>query len=121
MDLDSAILYTKDIRKIRAFYEDVVGLTCEYQDGEQFVSFIFPNGAKLGINKSIYTDREKPGGQTVFIRVDDMRSQKDKYEKLGYEFYERYMEYDWGKYFAILDPDGNKVGFISPTKNYDGS
>jgi predicted enzyme related to lactoylglutathione lyase len=114
MDLDSAILYTNNINNIRKFYEEVVGLNLEYQDGDQYVSFVFPNGAKLGINKSILTDREKPGGQTVFIRVSDMDVQKQKYEKLGYGFYEPYEEYDWGKYFAILDPDGNKIGFISP-------
>jgi len=121
MDLDSAILYTNDVSKIRKFYEDVVGLRCEYQDQDNYVSFIFPNGAKLGINKSVLTEREKPGGQTVFIRVTDMASQKEKYEQLGYTFYEPYVEYDWGKYFAILDPDGNKVGFISPNENYQGS
>lgn len=116
MNLDSAILYTNDIAKIRDFYEHVVGLTVQYQDGDHFVSFIFPNGAKLGINKSVLLPREKPGGQTVFIRTNDIRSQKEKYEKLGYDFYEPYVEESWGKYFAILDPDGNKIGFIDPAE-----
>lgn len=115
MDLDSAILYTNDINNIRKFYEEVVGLTVEYQDGDHYVSFIFPNGAKLGINKSILTEREKPGGQTVFIRTQDIKAQKEKYEKLGYNFYEPYEEHYWGRYFAILDPDGNKIGFIDPS------
>lgn len=115
MDLDSAILYTHDIAKIRKFYEDIVGLKFLYQDEDRYVAFIFPNGAKLGINKSVLTDREKPGGQTVFIRVDDMAACRAKYESLGYDFYEPYTEFAWGKYFAVLDPDGNKIGFISPT------
>ena len=114
MDLDAAILYSNDINAIRKFYEEVVGLTCQYQDGEKYVSFIFPNGAKLGINKSAFPDRERPGGQTVFIRASDIKAEKEKYEKLGYEFYEPYVEYNWGTYFAILDPDGNKIGFINP-------
>lgn len=114
MDLDSAILYTNDINKIRKFYEETVGLTCEYQEGDVYVSFIFPSGAKLGINKSIYTDRETPGNQTFFIRTQDIDSHYKKYEKLGYQFYEPYKKYGWGTYFAILDPDGNKIGFIQP-------
>jgi predicted enzyme related to lactoylglutathione lyase len=116
LDLDAAILYTNNIAVIRTFYEETVGLTFDHQDGDQYVSFVFPNGAKLGINKSVLTDREKPGGQTVFIRTSDILVQKEKYEKLRYSFYEPYTEETWGKYFAILDPDGNKIGFISPVK-----
>jgi predicted enzyme related to lactoylglutathione lyase len=111
MDLDSAILYTSDITRIRDFYENVVGLKVEYQDGEHYVSFIFPNGAKLGINKSALP-REKPGVQTFFLRVTDIEKQYEKYKALNFDFYEPYKEYDWGIYFAILDPDGNKIGFI---------
>jgi predicted enzyme related to lactoylglutathione lyase len=116
VDLDSAILYTNDILSIRKFYEETVGLKCEYQDGEVFVSFIFPNGGKLGINKSVLGKREKPGGQTVFIRVKDAAKYYDKFKKAGFVFYEPYHEFDWGTYFAILDPDGNKVGFMQPPK-----
>src|SRR3989338_3640723 len=111
MDLDSAILYTHDITRIRDFYENTVGLKFEYQDGDHYVSFIFPNGAKLGINKSVLK-REKPGVQTFFIRVKNIKEHYEKYKKLGLDFYEPYNEFDWGIYFAILDPDGNKVGFI---------
>jgi predicted enzyme related to lactoylglutathione lyase len=113
MELDSAILYTSDIGRIREFYENTVGLTVEYQDGDHYVSFIFPNGAKLGINKSVLP-REVPGVQTFFLRVTDIQNQYQKYKDMGFEFYEPYMEHDWGTYFAILDPDGNKVGFIQP-------
>jgi len=116
MDLDSAILYTHDIGRIRRFYEKVVGLKVEYQDGNHYVSFIFPNGAKLGINKSVLP-REIPGVQTFFIRVTNIKDQYEKYKNLGFDFYEPYKEYDWGTYFAILDPDKNKMGFIQlPTK-----
>lgn len=116
MDLDSAVLYTNDIGKIRKFYEDTIGLTCEYQDGDTYISFIFPNGARLGINKSVLLPREKPGGQTFFIRTSEINKQYKKFRSLGYEFYEPFVKHDWGTYFAILDPDGNKIGFIQPTK-----
>ncbi|MBX4190732.1 VOC family protein [Candidatus Saccharibacteria bacterium] len=116
IDLDSAILYTNDIKRIRNFYENTVGLKVQYQDDDQYLSFIFPNGAKLGINKSVLTEREKPGGQTVFLQVKDIKEQYKKYKKLGFKFYEAYKAYDWGIYFAILDPDNNKIGFIQLPK-----
>jgi predicted enzyme related to lactoylglutathione lyase len=111
MNLDSAVLYTSDISRIKDFYLNGVGLELEYTDGEHYVSFIFPNGARLGINKSVLP-REVPGVQTVFIAVENIEEQYEKYKALGYQFYEPFETYDWGKYFAILDPDGNKVGFI---------
>lgn len=111
MDLDSAILYTTDIARIVDFYSNTIGLKLEYQDGDYYASYIFPNGARLGINKSQF-DREKPGSQTFFISTKNIREQYEYFKKEGYEFFEEYKEYDWGKYFAILDPDGNKVGFI---------
>jgi predicted enzyme related to lactoylglutathione lyase len=111
MELDSAILYSHDITRIREFYEKTVGLQFDYQDRDHYVSFVFSNGAKLGINKS-RLPREVPGGQTFFLGVTDIKDQYEKYKNLGFDFYEPYAEYDWGTYFAILDPDGNKIGFI---------
>ena len=114
MDFDSAVLYTNDIDKIRKFYEEVVGLKFDYQDAEHYVSFIFPNGAKLGINKpfSHLAHRDKVGHQTFFISVDDIEKEANKYKELGYEFFEPLEHYDWVSFFAVLDPDGNKIGYI---------
>lgn len=114
MDLGAAVLYTNNVTKIREFYEKTVGLTFEYQDGDAYVSFIFPNGGRLGINKSVRLPREKPGSQTFHLRVKDIQAQYEKYQKLGFVFYEPFKEHAWGTSFAILDPDGNKIGFIQP-------
>ena len=116
INLDSAVLYTRDIKTITKFYQDIIGLKLEYTDGDHYVSFIFPNGCRLGINKSEF-NREQPGSQTFFITVDNIEAEYQRFKDLGYEFFEDYEEYDWGKYFAILDPDGNKVGFIDRNAN----
>lgn len=118
MNLDSAILYTTDIAWIRKFYEEVVGLRFEYQDGEHYVSFVFPNGARLGINKpsEAFAQRDTPGHQTVFIRVTDIEAQAKKYQDLGFDFFEPLEHHYWGSFFAILDPDNNKIGFIQDPK-----
>ena len=65
----------------------------------------------LGINKSV-KEREKPGVQTIFLSVDDIEAEYKKYQNLGFEFYENLKDFTWGQYFAILDPDNNKIGFI---------
>jgi predicted enzyme related to lactoylglutathione lyase len=116
MDLDSAILYSNDIARIRKFYEQTVGLKFEYQDGDHYVSFIFPNGGRLGINKPEpqFAARDKPGHQTVFIRTKEIRKEYERCQKLGLEFFEPYEEHDWGTFFAVLDPDGNKLAYIQP-------
>jgi predicted enzyme related to lactoylglutathione lyase len=114
MDLDSAVFYTNDIKKVIEFYRDVLGFKVEYIQDGRFVSFIFPNGAKLGIKQRV-EEREIPGAQTVFIRVDDV---EDLYEKLQFkvEIAKDLVEQDWGTNFSILDPDKNKVLFVEHKK-----
>ncbi len=114
MNLDSAILYSDDLERITNFYVNEIGLEVEYRDKDQFVSFKFPNGARLGINKpeNALRDRDLPGHQTVFIRVDDVKQRSEEMIAKGYELFEPYADEDWGEFFAILDPDGNKIGFI---------
>ena len=110
MNLDSAIFYSADIQKVIPFYRDVLGLTVEYTT-ERFVSFIFPNGAKLGI-KNKDKERELPGRQTVIISVDDVASLYAKHKETNLDFYSGLMEFDWGTHYSILDPDKNKVEFV---------
>lgn len=49
MKLDSAVFYSNDLNEVIPFYWDVLGFEVEYIQEGKFVSFIFPNGAKLGI------------------------------------------------------------------------
>jgi len=114
MNLDSAIFFTNDLKKITSFYGDTIGLEVEYINSN-FVSFIFPNGAKLGI-KVPSKDREIPGHQTVFIATDNIENSLKKIQSEGLDLYEELSEQDWGKYFSILDPDGNKVLFVEHKK-----
>ncbi|HEY4484530.1 MAG TPA: VOC family protein [Candidatus Paceibacterota bacterium] len=111
MNFDSAVFYTNDLGKVLDFYKDILGITLEFKDEERYLSFIFPNGARLGIKRKT-TDREIPGAQTVIFSVekdieklfDDLKNKVPVYKEL--------LTYEWGKNFSILDPDGNKVEFI---------
>ncbi len=110
MNLDSAIFYSNDIEKVIPFYQDTLGFVFQYRT-ERFVSFIFPNGGKLGI-KNKTEDREVPGYQTVFIEVTEIERVYQDIRDKGIQFHKDIEERPWGIEFSILDPDGNKVLYI---------
>ncbi|TSC53677.1 MAG: hypothetical protein LiPW39_136 [Parcubacteria group bacterium LiPW_39] len=109
INLDSAIFYTSDIEKAITFYESL-GLKLEYRD-KNFVSFIFNNGAKLGI-KDAKEEREVPGKQTVFISVQNIEPFYENLKENNFNILKELTVQDWGKNFSILDPDNNKVQFV---------
>lgn len=112
MNLDTSIFYTKNIPVIVTFYKDVLGFDLEVQNGDYYASFLFPNGAKLGIKKAD-KDRELPGAQTVIISVESTIEQLyTTLRKKNVPIYKELTTQDWGKNFAILDPDQNKVEFV---------
>jgi len=110
-NLDSAVFYSNDLNKVIPFYVDLLGFKVECQQGENYVSFIFPNGARLGIKKKV-EEREIPGAQTVFIGVDDIDTLYRELKKTDVEFIKELTDQDWGKNFSIIDPDKNKVQFV---------
>jgi predicted enzyme related to lactoylglutathione lyase len=116
LKLDSAILYTKDIKRIRDFYEKIIGLEFHYQDEERFVSFHFANGVNLGIRLEKVDTRELAGYQTIFLKPEDIKSEFERLKKLDVVFEKEIQEFDWGIYFAVYDPDGNKVSFVESKK-----
>jgi predicted enzyme related to lactoylglutathione lyase len=117
MNLDSAVFYSNDIGRVIKFYRDVLGFVVEYQQGDKYVSFIFPNNARLGIKKKI-EEREIPGAQTVFISMDKgIESWYEMLKSKGVQIYKELIIQDWGKNFSILDPDNNKVQFVEKTAN----
>lgn len=111
MKLDSAVFYTHDIEAVARFYTEVLGLKEEYRQDDKYISFIFPNEARLGIKKAL-EEREVPGKQTVFIEVEDIREVYDHFKKEGVTFLKDLVEQDWGANFSIADPDSNKVQFV---------
>ena len=110
MNFDSAIFYSYDVNASVRFYVEVIGLTLEYQSGDVFASFLFPNEVRLGIKKKT-DDREIPGAQTVFIGVDDIEEIYKKFKESKQRFFKDLTSQTWGKEFSILDPDDNKILF----------
>jgi predicted enzyme related to lactoylglutathione lyase len=111
MNLDSAVFYSKDIEKIADFYKNFIGLAIHDRQGDNFVSFIFPNGGKLSIRME-KGDREIAGHQTVFISCDDIDEQFRQMKEKNANIIADLENYDWGSRFEISDPDNNKITFI---------
>ncbi|PIP30940.1 hypothetical protein COX25_02050 [bacterium (Candidatus Howlettbacteria) CG23_combo_of_CG06-09_8_20_14_all_37_9] len=108
MNLHSAVFYSNDLSKAIPFYTEKLDFKMEYQQEDKFVSFIFPNGARLGIKRKV-EEREIPGAQTVFIQVENIKELYEKIQKTDIKILKELVIQDWGKNFSILDPDGNKV------------
>jgi len=115
MNLDSAVFYSNDIQKIVAFYKDILGFKIDYQQGDRYVSFIFPNKARLGIKRKL-EEREIPGAQTVFISVENIDRLYEELKQKKVNIYKELTVQEWGKNFSILDPDNNKVQFVEKHK-----
>ncbi len=116
MKLDSAVFFTNDLEKASSFHRDVMGFEVEYIQESRFVSFIFPNSAKIGI-KQRKEEREIPGHKTAFIEVEHIEDLFGELQEKGVEIHKELTELEgFGKHFAILDPDKNKIEFVEHKK-----
>ncbi|XLQ20745.1 MAG: VOC family protein [Candidatus Moraniibacteriota bacterium] len=111
MKLDSAVFYSNNLNVTIPFYRDVLGLDVNYIQENRFASFNFENG-KIGI-KQKKEDREIPGHQTVFVEVDNIEEVYKKFQERGIIFLKKLTREDWAINFSLLDPDKNKIQFIS--------
>jgi predicted enzyme related to lactoylglutathione lyase len=111
MKLDSAVFYTSSINTIVAFYRDVIGFSLEYQDGDDYASFIFENGARLGIQKS-HREREIVGSQTAIISTDNIDELYQAFKAKKVTIFKEIYTAGWGITFSILDPDKNRIEFL---------
>ncbi|MFC1624806.1 VOC family protein [Patescibacteria group bacterium] len=116
MKLHSAVLYTSDIDAVEDFYNKKLGIEIEYRSGDKFISFMFPNGSRLGIKKAV-EEREVPGKQTLFIEVDSVNEWYKKAQEFNLNILKQLTEESWATEFSVLDPDGNKVQIIQPNTN----
>lgn len=111
MEFDSAIFYSNDLERTINFYSKIIGLKIEYQQGNKYVSFKFPNEVRLGI-KTADSNREIPGSQTIIIAIKNI---DDIYKRLKEQNVPMYLDItneSWGRTFSILDPDNNRIEFL---------
>ncbi len=115
MNLHSAVFYSNNINALEDFYINKLGFVLEKRAGDKFISFIFSNGARLGIKKAV-EEREIPGKQTVFIEVETVVEMFKKAQEQGLNILKPLTQEPWALEFSVLDPDGNKIEFIQPVR-----
>lgn len=109
--LDAVVFYTNDIDKIINYYSQQIGLKLEYRSGDEYASFLFDNGVKLGIKKAA-EKIEVPGTQTLFLAVKDAKSEYKQAQNKRLKIYKELTEEPWALEFSVLDPDGNKIEYV---------
>lgn len=109
MKITYAIFYTNSIEKIEDFYTKVIGLQKAFGNN-RFVAFKVGE-VLLGIKMQEH-EREIPGHQTAIIEVDNIDAQYQELKSKGVTIYKELTAEEWGKNFAVLDIDGNKVEFV---------
>lgn len=111
MNLDSAVIYTKNLANSVKFYQEVVGLEVLHLEEGKFASLKFDNEVNLSIKQQT-EDRESPGCQTIIIQSPDIEADYARVEAAQPKFYKQLTTEAWGQEFSVQDPDGNKVAFV---------
>lgn len=112
----------EDVNQAVAFYRDVLGLTVEQQNGDDYAMISSPGILHFGIwNRahaaaSILGSRDLaeqiPLGFTLEFEVDDVQSAATHIEAAGQEIAQPPREEPWGqKSLRMLSPSGSVLGF----------
>lgn len=112
MKLHAAIFYTKDLDRSVTFYESTIGLTKAFQEGDVYAAFMLENDSQLHIKRA-EDERDLPGGQTAIIECEDTEQRYEDLKSKGVTIYSPLEKASWGTTFSLLDPDGNKLEFVT--------
>lgn len=112
----------EDVNEALVFYRDVLGLTVEKHDSDDYAMLSVPGVLHFGIwnrghaAESVFGSREDaeriPLGFTLEFEVDDVNSAALHIEGAGQTIAQNPREEPWGqKTFRMLSPGGSLLGF----------
>ncbi|MDP6445590.1 MAG: VOC family protein [Pirellulaceae bacterium] len=112
----------EDVNEALAFYRDVLGLTVEKQDGDDYAMLSVPGVLHFGIwnrghaAESVFGGREHadriPLGFTLEFEADDIQDAAQCIADAGGDIAQGPREEPWGqKTFRMLSPGGGLLGF----------
>ena|SRR3974390_3516715 len=120
-----AILYVKDLERMKRFYGEVLGATPTNQDQTGVWASFETDGARFALHtipveiakaieiKSPPTPREQSPVKLVF-EVKDVESHRARLEPLGAQMLRRTWQ-NPGEACDVVDPEGNIFQLCSPT------
>jgi len=98
-----------DIRRARAFYEGVLGLTPSMESaGGMWVEYEIGNGTfAIGCYGDVW--KPSPDGTCVAFEVEDLNAEIGSLKSKGVEFAMEVTESPICRFAIICDPDGNRI------------
>jgi predicted enzyme related to lactoylglutathione lyase len=124
MQLRSAMLYVKDLERMKRFYSDMLGVEPTNQDWTDVWAAFDTGGARFALHaipaeiaKNIEiafppTPREKDPVKLIF-EVKDVESERERLETLGIQMLRRPWQKP-GNSCDAVDPEGNIFQICSP-------
>lgn len=97
------------------FYRDALGFACAHPDPSDSDGFVIVQRDGLGLQLVLARADQSPGQATVWIQVADAAAEHERVKV--------HAAIEWGpevywygcREFAVLDPDGHRIIFSSPT------
>jgi catechol 2,3-dioxygenase-like lactoylglutathione lyase family enzyme len=119
-------VFVTDMTAAAAFFTDKLGFTLAFAYGEPpFYAQVRRNGARLNlrhVDGPVYNGdiRAREHLLAAHIAVEEVKDLYLEYQSAGVAMHQPLRKKPWGAQdFIVLDPDGNLIGFSSPTDLQD--
>ena len=115
MELNHAMIYSKDVARALSFYRDLLGFTLleEFRGGDRLVYARLkpPNGtATIALHLLVPGETLHAGGIRLYFEIKDLEKVCKKLEAAGARFSKPPATMPWGWKHAYLDdPDGHEI------------
>jgi len=111
--LETIFLWVKDIRKMRRFYHEILGLQIGYEN-PHFVDFP-TKGARIAIHTGRKKVRRHESHWFMEFLVSDLNRTVGTLRRRGVRC-TRIRRESFGRTSTFLDPEGNRIGLEEPGK-----
>lgn len=113
---DFVLIQTRDMQKLRAFYQALLDLEASVEYKEFYVEYELPDGNTFAIGRDPAATEFAPTGGIVF-GVDDAAALAKRVAELGGTYVKRFGSGEPGACFSewCQDPDGNVFGLHQRT------
>ena len=111
-NLDTVILYVRNIAKAKEFYTKKLGFILDYENGD-YVCLKISKKSKTRIALNAYQKvNHYPGHQTIVLKAKKIETAYRDIKDKGVNILAKLTIKSWGKTFTFTDPDGNKIEVI---------
>jgi predicted enzyme related to lactoylglutathione lyase len=113
MNLGFVVLYVQDMKKVKSFYTDVLGLTVvEEVSSSTFVTLRADGGSLLALQDKTAAlmppaREDQPGSVELSFEVDDVDETWTHWKEQGVTVAADPVDLPFGRYFLAQDPEGH--------------